>query len=412
MTKPLNGTELRAYVARSLKRSALPRGLWRELGSFRESYLRTRHPEELKGVLVEARRLLRIHRLGAGMRLVPGRPRESQDLESLLPQHDVQRAQAFSAHLGRRAALAMETRLFRALHQRRGTTSDSEAERLVSSPAAQVFPREWFKRAGIPIAAHESHLVDRRPSGPGGRMLEARPISPSPTMCIRIRWGSRTKRIRFGLEHYFHLTERGRDQLAVPTPFRQPRLVPVETGSVLDELRRAAVALARKYPWSEADAGWFVMTGKVPLVPAMRVDFEDGAVRLPLDHRHLRVRLSVQPWVSGATVRRIYEHFRRAVYKRGSRPLGPRGITLFGFVEGRRSKRGQLPSWRAMLVEWNRSYPEWGYGFDARRFCRDYARVVPALLLPQYTFPPEPPVEPARRGSARRRSKTAKRSHN
>lgn len=413
MAKPQTDRELRAHVAKRLKQPKVPEWAWREVEGFRRDYLETCSPDHLEDVVFEVRRLFRIGRLAAGRRPVPGRPTVAPQVERLTPEADVKRARAFSNYLGMRAARTEEVRRFRGLVLGGSTISDAQAARLASSPAAQVFHREWFERAGVPVAAHEAFYVDRRPAEPGGQMREVQPISPSDTMGIRVRWAKRTMRIPFGASAYFDLTKRGGDTLAVPTRFKEPRRIPVQYGSVLDDLRRVSTELAKSYPWSEADATWFVLTGKVPLVPALRIEFEDGARRLPLDHQHLRITLSAQPWVSGATVRRVYEYFRQAVFKRGSRPLGLRSIALFDFIESRRDAEGQLPRWRMMMKDWNRAHPEWSYGDDARRFCRDYSRVARPVVLPDYTFPPDEPAEKGRMAGRSRRGtqSTTKRTH-
>jgi hypothetical protein len=108
-----------------------------------------------------------------------------------------------------------------------------------------------------------------------------------------------------------------------------------------------------------------------------------------------RITLSVSPWVSAKEVERAYRLIQQQVIRKDNRPLAPRSIAVFRFVEEALSHtEGKKPSWRKLLALYNARYPE-GHELhfrdaDPRNFQRTYERAFSEIVGCgfSYHFPP------------------------
>jgi hypothetical protein len=105
--------------------------------------------------------------------------------------------------------------------------------------------------------------------------------------------------------------------------------VRVRRFSVLDELRWRSVRLARDYPWEEAEASRFILTGKIPQMPA--VVGRLGASRDPT-YTYGTINLTVQPWVPARVVYRFYRDIRQGAFAGIYQSVSKRKIAVFRFV--------------------------------------------------------------------------------
>ena len=141
--------------------------------------------------------------------------------------------------------------------------------------------------------------------------------------------------------------------------------------------------LARRFPWQQQQAAWFVLTDVVPTVSPLRLSVVRQATR---DHIHFRVVLEVEPWASADAVQRAYRRAQRDVIGGDNRPLGPRSLALFRYLTSQMDSDGILPAWRPLMSAWNSEFPDWRYQ-EVRLFARDSKRALMALLGPQYRMP-------------------------
>jgi len=99
--------------------------------------------------------------------------------------------------------------------------------------------------------------------------------------------------------------------------------------SVLDELRRISARLARVYPWEEAEASRYILTGEPPRVPAVV-----GRLHVRRDRAttYGTITLTVQPWVPADVVYSFYRDMRQNAFAGSHQTISERKIAVFRFV--------------------------------------------------------------------------------
>ena len=266
-----------------------------------------------------------------------------------------------------------------------GLLSISQARDLLRSCAARYFPLGFFRQHGIPLVEHRTSFFDSdRPPDIGAP-------SWSETTRLLIEWpgGNHTEPLTWEV----HLAE---------TAPATPRLAILGTffgvlpGSVFDEMRTPSTEIAEHYDWSEADATWFILTGKWPLFRPVLVRPTGGWQH---DHTHLRLRFEVEPWASSRSVLNVFRHMQRLVLGARGRPLSAQNLELFDFVSERVMQSGGSVSWGTLRDEWNRSARGVAY-LDRRRLARDFKRTGQKLMFPPVNWPSAGKAEVEQKKSA------------
>jgi len=202
---------------------------------------------------------------------------------------------------------------------------------------------------------------------------------------LSVTWGEKREDLYFN-RNYFPATaeqvESDQPRLHLPAVDGPWYPVQIWSGTVLDEVRRLSQALEKQFPWNEPEATLYVLTGKPPFIPP--IYFEPETPRLG-HYAHTRLKLSVEPWVSTATVTRVYAHLKNATYERQSRALSEKNLRLFRFVTSRGLSGADVPAFESLMVSWNSAYPDDAYR-SAWRFARDYRRVGTSIIFPPYTM--------------------------
>jgi hypothetical protein len=194
--------------------------------------------------------------------------------------------------------------------------------------------------------------------------------------------------------------------------------------SVLNELRWISVRLARVYPWEEAEASRFVLTGKPPRVPAVV-----GRLQARRDRAttYGTITLTIQSWVPADVVYGFYRDMRHDAFAGNHQTVSERKIAVFRFVMGQhevhppeggkpnpedgepkytivdsrvgprlhlsRQTKAKLlrkpklikPPWKVMLDRWNKQYTDWTYK-DEANLKRDFHEARKTIVHPQYDF--------------------------
>jgi hypothetical protein len=104
---------------------------------------------------------------------------------------------------------------------------------------------------------------------------------------------------------------------------------------------------------------------------------------------HYKIVLEVAPWVSAATVHRVYRAAQDMILNgRDNRRLGARSLTLVCFVAAeRREVTNTKLTLGKLLAVWNRTYPQWAYA-RVSTFATALNRAEMALRFPVVT--PDP----------------------
>jgi len=156
---------------------------------------------------------------------------------------------------------------------------------------------------------------------------------------------------------------------------------------VWHELQRVSGRLAARFPWSTKQAASFLVTGSTPLVGAVSVGH--GMIN-SRTFNHLRLDLTVSPWVSPKTVLKVYREWRQRILRQAPRALGKNSLMFFDFISERIQGTPAPPTWRSLTAEWNRLHPDLRYK-DSRHFARDYRRILQNVVFLNMGTPEEGP---------------------
>jgi hypothetical protein len=373
---PRDSKELKRWLGRKLGR-AVEDWLWHVLGAERSDFLSQPDVEHLGFILERARECLKIGRLAARRRVIPGRPRKPVSIESLLTRGEQARAEAVRDYVAREASSLEEVREFREHCLGGRLLREDEVDSFAASSLNRMFGLAFFRSKRIPVVGHRVDAVHSRPRG----LL--------PNIKLDVRWNSGGKTIYLPADLYFHVADGGTIQLRIAGTANGRSGISILRGSVLAALRDVSLELAESYLWDEGDAARFILTGKAPPMHAAHLDIRYGLPHRMIEGRkHLDTRsrprivafrLAAYDWVSAASLRRILEHLCRRGQPRGTRTLGEKGLQVFRYVEACRESPSPRPTWRAMLADWNRQHPNWRFS-DASAMHRAYDRVKQTLL--------------------------------
>jgi hypothetical protein len=162
-------------------------------------------------------------------------------------------------------------------------------------------------------------------------------------------------------------------------------------GSNFERLRDVSEALRNDlFPlWSQAEAAWAVVTGKVKEAPKCLVGEIESFSNRHLDYA--TINLKAEPWISAETVTRGYQYLQSLVLGRRPRAISEKNLTMTQFVmwelrdllvdESGRDGGPTKMSWRQLMGWWNEEHPEWAYD-DERQFYRECRRIVRSVARP------------------------------
>lgn len=154
------------------------------------------------------------------------------------------------------------------------------------------------------------------------------------------------------------------DFLSYSAPgFEYAKSIPIRRDGILGRLKRIAVMLTRRYPWKEAQATVFVLTGLPPALPKATVTHAMWELEWPPRYPALRrVTLDVDLRLSPKEVADIYARVRSEHFEGRDKPLGDKPLALAVFAH----EHKDTLTWEQMFELWNREHPEWAY--SAREF--------------------------------------------
>ncbi|MGF1472111.1 MAG: hypothetical protein ACFB50_10270 [Rubrobacteraceae bacterium] len=187
--------------------------------------------------------------------------------------------------------------------------------------------------------------------------------------------------------------------------------------SVLGELALIAERLTGNFPWQEAQATHFVLTGRVPSVPPVRINYrlEEDFTEERRHYKRGVITLTVSSWVSAETIQRAYKDVQRRVREQRTKnqPVGEKRLKLLRFVLERidsaelarktLASRGELSAnliernerrklGEQLVKEWDSLHPYWAYGKckqPGSLLWRDYNQAEKLVARPDYKPPRE-----------------------
>lgn len=175
----------------------------------------------------------------------------------------------------------------------------------------------------------------------------------------------------------------------------QAEPVTVWPGSELFYLKNLSSRLAKRYPWTEDQACYLILTGR-PIKAATlggRVSESATGVAAHRYHRNT-ITLEIDAWMPSEYVRWAYHSVQHDLLGENNRQPELRNVEVFRFVVAHTQLQvvnGEeglakltIPKWKALRELWNEQYPEghkWYYGKNREhRFSRDFYRGQEAVV--------------------------------
>jgi hypothetical protein len=378
MARPETERELRTWLAAQLRRPMVPEGIWKELrdSAFVRTALESLGQEGLVELLEAARSYLRA--AARPVRPTPLGRKQRSASKTLLAAAEIRRAEVFSISLANLGASDSTVLKFRKDVLGSRILSGPEAHSLLGSPAPYLLTATELRSWGIPGREHRAEARNQR-TGLGGARWSERVV-------LKLTIAGRRKTYKFAIRRSFGDAQ----WLEIPqhlwgrvSPFREVEPF-VRPSSAFDQLRKASNWLSQRFPWHPWDATWFVLTGTPPFIPPAEPgirrrnsQMESGGV-----YRRDLITLVVDPWLSAASLIRVYRAYQRALLTGRNRGLRAACLDLFQFVTEREGIEGRSLKWEELRTQWNRVHRERKYG-DYRNFRRDFERARRAILLPE-----------------------------
>lgn len=163
------------------------------------------------------------------------------------------------------------------------------------------------------------------------------------------------------------------------------------SGSFLEQLKEVSRQLREELfpPWSEAEAIWVIVTGKVKQIPQ---PVSWGLSHYANDYlTYGTINLTIEPWVATDAVVKMYQAMQAGILGRKPRALIQRNLRVVQFVmvgltelvmrDPKDATEPPRVSWRRLMDRWNEANPEDPYS-DERHLHRDFYRTAEAVVRP------------------------------
>ena len=343
-------------------------------------------------------------------RLRQRKSRQNQEVEEehwfpKLSSEEMLRVEVYGEYLAKVAAADFYVARYRkrVLGERMATLTPHQAHSLIRSPAAQALPANLFRGMRITISDHDAAFLEHE-SG-----LDEEESVGEYTI-IRVRWSENPEGIEWRVQSAVTEGEEsavteGEDLawLEFRNEQGEDDYMAVRRDSVLGELQRLASSLTERFPWGEAQATWFVLTGEPPLVPPVKVRYTSRPAQVHLEpsgkperFAYGEVTISAAPWVPEQIVADAYFNLQQRILPGDeNRPLRRRRLELLRFViqrenpveltQARRRRIG-----KDLVEAWDRKNPNWAYGQYTQptsAFWDAFNDIEELVLQPSWTHP-------------------------
>jgi len=400
--------ELKEQLQRDVPNAARFEALWRHLkhvGRVNEVLVSPDFYEDLVSYAREANELQLDTLQESGYAGVAPGPEPGQPLKqpaiTELGDYEREHALAQSAYVARWAAKMDDVRDFREGVMGGELLTQEEADRLVTSPAAAILTPGHFINHGIPLRDHGAEVVDERCwkedwSEEGTRHYSAtvRVSPPSVEITVRQRCAPDAREVPSRAQIMPYVDSDGnspvtqvlssRTRLDGSYMYREVPGVRVVPLSLLGTLREVGKQLARRYPWLEAEAVRFVLTGEPPWIPPLTSQSVRGGFR---DYgADPAIIITAAAYTSAETVRRLFLQMQHQVGGRAQQERA-KGAAVLGFVLQQVDSEGDLPPWSELLRRWNAAHPKHRYT-DESGIRKQYERAYQKIIAPLHEYIP------------------------
>jgi hypothetical protein len=327
--------ELKARVERSI--GAVSGAVWEAVDEESKEAAINDAPGAFDCLLDRTRSIRRVEKEATGRKQRP--PKAGDYPQPKLSGAEGERSKVMARVFARLARKSEPVIDFRKRYVGQGALTESEAVAFLNSPAYQLMSGDQIESAGMPIVGLQAskgrfsvELATLRDGSQFGAAFQ-------PLHC---RWGAQERVLGIRLPTLQHSTEIPWSRLKVRLGSREPLEVKFLPGSVIHELEGLADYLAWEFWWPKSEALAFALTDSAPPSRGIYADVRDRAALIGV--HQARVTLEIQPWVSAAVVRRVYQHARRWVFGGPYRGLSAESLTFYDFC-AERFADGESPYW-------------------------------------------------------------------
>lgn len=256
--------------------------------------------------------------------------------------------------------------------------TQDEAHALLASPAARMFPPEWFSEWEIPIIEHRASIVasDANSSAYAFDHRVTVHLDP-PGITKKVRYADRRLlTLEEQQEYRTHCMSQSGGTIPpinyMPIEWHGEHGYPpwLWPGSVVGKLFDLSDELVTTFDWPAGGIGqlaanvgaWFVLTGEAPNVRPIDARWEQKS------GNHLnpqwRIRLIAPTWLPEEEVSRAYRLIQKRFFAGRIRLPDPKTLEVARFVweQERQNGYNRLP-WPELFERWNKEYP--GFTFKS-----------------------------------------------
>ena len=420
----MNEDELRQRVSKRIPLTEVEWDFFLEKGYVDDALTRANYEDAVNFFIEEYYKHKAVFGEPGGRR--PTVDEERNEVPVSLSESGLQRKAASEEYAAFRAARDGGTRWFRNRVLGDRLLTAEQARELIRSPAARFLEENTFEFAGgeIPLFGHHATLwaYERVEGGTDWEVRHRATVSVDPpgmTETVENMFdetpqrGPKRPHFRDGTygQALYYANESGR-----------PRKVSVWEWSLLERLRDLSEWLAQEFRWEPAQSTMFVLTGKIPAIPPLKVtgyirsrsEILEDTTQVPI-HIDATINMTASPWVPARTVTRAYRDAQTKILGSvGGKPPSVKNLRLFRFVIGRIQSlsepaaeaiasrdrgRARMPEGEELVGEWNETYPQWAYktsvgDLNTRQFWRDFKRIEKTIAV-------GPPYQEYRAAAAR-----------
>jgi hypothetical protein len=277
----------------------------------------------------------------------------------VLTGYEAERAATLSAHFGSEATKRTDVRRYRQKLLGGELLTDKQAREVITSPAAGLLLAEHFEDGSIPLVGHTAEITEEEVWREGNQQHHRVVVSVRPPRESIPREWSYDVKVRPRRQMLHTLSYLPEDRCIDS--------VKVLRRSVLDTLRRLCSTLAARFPWQEAEAVRFVLTGEYPKVSPLTGQVRDGTITL-----------TIASYVSAGTVRALYRQLQHQVGGSAQQETA-KSAAIVRFVLEQTGGMNPVGRWPELQERWNVAYPTWQYtgrGGLRKAYHRAYRRII------------------------------------
>ena len=147
--------------------------------------------------------------------------------------------------------------------------------------------------------------------------------------------------------------------------------------SALGEFITNRLILSKRYELVRLCSAWFVLTGKIPQISPLRLEYRQRWDQKFGSKMRVRFSFDIHPLTPPSELEKAYRNARKKLLG-NRRALKEKTLSLVEFVSTRKLYDAAR-RYGDRMIEWNKTYPKWYYSKETN-FHKDYHRAMKRLM--------------------------------